>query len=130
MLLLTLLFEGRHLAHRRVLWFVENTAALSGVVKGTSRHPVLEKLIGLFWILAYRLQIEIWVEYVESDANWSDGISRELSMDTFSMEHGFRLRELIFTLPEWLQRSYAEMWAASRLWEDLPCVPYKGPSEW
>ncbi len=36
--------EGHTLRGREILWMVDNTAALGGVVKGTSGQPVLEKL--------------------------------------------------------------------------------------
>ena len=50
MLPLTLLAEAEALAQREVVWFVDNTAALSGVVKGSSGHAILERLIGAFWM--------------------------------------------------------------------------------
>ena len=113
MLPLTLLEEGEALARREVVWFVDNTAALSGVVKGSSSHRVLERLIGAFWILAYRSQVTVWIEYGTSGDNWSDGISRELDKDVFSREHGFSIEELQWE-PDTLMVSYPEFWEFQR----------------
>ena len=38
-------FESHAFAGREVLWFVDNTVALDGIIKGSSREPVLEKLV-------------------------------------------------------------------------------------
>ncbi len=116
MLPLVLLREGRALRGRDVQWMVDNTAALGSTVKGASGQPVLEQLIALFWILCYRFQIRVWLEYVDSEANWSDGISRNFGADTFANAHNFSVDELEFEY-SWLLRSYPELWLASRRFE-------------
>ena len=66
---------------------VDNTAALGGVVQGTSGQPSLERLVTLFWILSYRFRATVWVEYVDSQGDWSDGISRLFAADLFVAAH-------------------------------------------
>ena len=50
---------------RSVVWFVDNTAAMSAFVKGVSGNPHLEKIVGLTWIIAFHLSTTIWFEWVE-----------------------------------------------------------------
>ena len=108
-----LLEETERLCGRDVVWFVDNTAALSGCVKGGSKEPTLAKLVALFWVLCYRLDCRVWLEFVESDANWSDGISRDLDKDEFSKEHGFTTREYTPSL-DWLEWDYLTIWRKSK----------------
>ena len=86
--------EHARLRDRDVLWFVDNTAALAGVVKGTSGEPINERLIGQFWMAVSQIGARIWVEYLDSKGNWSDGISREFDQDEFVREKRVRVREL------------------------------------
>ena len=84
-----LLLEAAQRSVRRILWFVDNTAALGSVIRGTSAQPVLEKLVALHWMLAYHLRVEVWLGFANSDSNWSDGISRLYRDDPLAREYGF-----------------------------------------
>ena len=64
------------LANRRVLWLLDNTAALHSFVRGNSGHSVLDRSIAVTKFYQCHYGIDIWFEYVESEANWADGISR------------------------------------------------------
>ena len=75
---------------------VDNTAALGGVVKGTSGLPSLERLVTLFWILSYRFRATVWVEYVDSQGDWSDGISPLFAADPFAAAHVVQIAPLEF----------------------------------
>ena len=94
MIPLTLLQWPEAFRGRRVVWYVDNTSAMSAFVKGTSRALELEKLVNLFWMLAYHLECTVWFEWVDSESNWADGVSRQLAMDPFAQRHGFTLQEM------------------------------------
>ena len=47
-------------------------------------------------MLSYRFQTNIWLEFVESEANWADGISRLFGEDPFAARHGFQTSECAF----------------------------------
>jgi hypothetical protein len=100
-------------ADRDVLWFVDNTVALAGIVKGTSKEPVNEKLIGRFWMAAFRLRARIWVEYIDSKGNWADGISRKFEHDEFVREHQVEVRDLQHPF-SWFKERTDEAWEASK----------------
>ena len=70
-----------------VVWMVDNTAALGGVIKGASGLAVSEQLIATFWMLTFALDLRLWIEYVDSKGNWSDGISRDFGDDQNSVDH-------------------------------------------
>jgi len=97
---------------RDVVWFVDNTAALCGTVKGGSKNATLAKLIAMTWILCFRLNIRIWFEFVDSEANWSDGISRDFDEDIFAKTHEFATRPFVPNLV-WLTYNYSEIWKKS-----------------
>ena len=53
MLPLTLLRWPEAFRERRVVWFVDNTAAMAAFVRGASGNPQLERIVALFWILLF-----------------------------------------------------------------------------
>ena len=108
-----MLREARSLAGRRVLWFVDNTVALQSMIKGGSRHPVIDRAAHLFHLYAHGHQVDAWFEFVPSADNWSDGISRLQSADPFAKEHGFEIHPLQFHQAAW-QADLADLWQQVR----------------
>ena len=72
------------LRERSVLWFEDNAAVLSGLVKGTSGHAKLDSGAASIHLLLAALGARTWLEYVESGAKWSDGASRLLTFDPWA----------------------------------------------
>lgn len=66
------LFRDIDLVH-----FVNNQGALASLVSGTSKARDIGALACVWQIVTCARQIRPWGEYVESDANCSDGLSRE-----------------------------------------------------
>ena len=95
MLPILLYQESEHIAGRDIIWLVDNTAALGGIVKGASDLAVSELLIAFFWIKAFALKVRLWVEYIDSAGNWSDGISHEFGKDPYSQKHHFNTRGIV-----------------------------------
>ena len=90
-----ILAEGRlRLQHRRVLWFVDNTAALHCFIRGSSRNPAVARAVTSAHLHAYAWRFLIWFEFVESGSNWADDLSRMGEEDRFSREHGFEVLEM------------------------------------
>ncbi len=96
MLPLTMLHWAEIFRGRTVVWFIDNTLAMASFVKGASANEYLEKIVGTFWIAAYHLDCAIWLEWVDSDSNWADGVSRLYANDPFAKTHGFSLCEMPF----------------------------------
>ena len=84
---------------RPVLWFEDNAAVLAGLVKGSSSTADLDQGVAVIHLLLAALQVRVWFEYVESAANWSDGVSRELEKDPWAQANGFPVA--IAEVPLW-----------------------------
>ena len=95
MLPILLYQESEHIAGRDIMMLVDNTAAIGGIVKGASGLAVSELLIASFWIKAFALKVRLWVEYIDSARNWSDGISREFDKDPYSRKHYSNTRGIV-----------------------------------
>ena len=87
---------------------MDNTTALYAFVKGTSANASVERAAHIVHFMAYKLNIKIWFGFVDFDANWSDGISRELQDDVFSKEH-FALADLKMHTAWWTM-DLMELW--------------------
>ncbi len=94
---------------RRMVWYVVNTSALASFVKGASANPALEQIVGLFWMPAWHLDLRVWFEWVDSNSNWSDGVSREFDQDEFAARHGFHLQPMSSPDSHW-GGSWLEVW--------------------
>jgi len=77
---------------RSLLWFEDNSAVLSGLVKGASGHPMLDAGTATIHLLLASLGARAWFESVESDSNWSDGASRLLTDDPWAKANQFHVQ--------------------------------------
>ena len=73
----------------------------------------LEQIVGLFWMLAFQLDAQIWSEWIDSESNWSDGVSRDFQDDVFARDHNFELEPVSSITPEWSE-SWPRPWAFSQ----------------
>ena len=62
-----------------VLWFIDNTSALKGVIGGHSSIADSARICSAFHLLMQKLDARVWAEHVESAANIADEPSRELA---------------------------------------------------
>jgi hypothetical protein len=113
MLPLTLLAMPELFRGRDVIWYVDNTSAMAAFVKGASKNEHLERIVIVFWFCAFHLDSRIWIEWVDSGANWSDGLSREFERDPFIAEHGFAV-EPIAPDTKWWAGPLVQVWARIR----------------
>ncbi len=42
-----------------MVWYIDNTSAMASFVKGASKSEQLERIVGLFWMLAWHLDIQV-----------------------------------------------------------------------
>ena len=90
MILVALIDMAPILRGRRGIWYVDNVAALMAMVRGRANSPDLDRMAEILQGAMFALGIWLYFEWVESDANWSDGISREGLKDEWHMRNGFR----------------------------------------
>jgi hypothetical protein len=65
------------LQNQHVILWLDNSNALSALVKGYSEKLDITELAGTFWINSARLSISWWLDRVSSAANLSVGPSRQ-----------------------------------------------------
>ena len=79
------------LRHSRCVVFVDNVPALMALCNGSARSTSLDNMARVLHGLLFALKAEVYFEYVESDSNWTDEISRRGAKGTWSHSNGFRL---------------------------------------
>ena len=107
--LFALWHRRKDLANQRIIWFVDNTAALQSLVKGSSSNQILCRIVEAFHIICFHLKCRVWLEYVQSADNWSDGISRYGREDCLAKELGI----VIETFPcssKWFTSDLQAIW--------------------
>ena len=90
---------GAEMRNRDFYWFEDNSVVLAGLAKGNSNGAALDSGNAAIHLLMAGFRARGWFEYVESKANWSDGASRLLELDDWSLRHGFRMSR--GTIPTW-----------------------------
>ena len=60
-----------------VIWFVDNEAACSTLVRGASRESDVNDIAELTHLHSLKLRCRIWYEWIDSKSNPSDGLSRQ-----------------------------------------------------
>ena len=91
--------------------YIDNVSALSGFVRGGCKAPDVDRAAAVVAIVSALLGCRVWFEYVESDANWSDSLSRSLGECTWCSANHFALRQV--AVPSW-------PWSMD--WDQLPAV--------
>eukprot|EP00438_Fugacium_kawagutii_P032679 Skav221340 [mRNA] locus=scaffold1845:52003:52989:+ [translate_table: standard] len=77
----------------KVVWFVDNVAALMSLIKGCSDNPELDFMAQAVHLLMFYLRCFSFFEWVPSASNWSDGISRDDFRDDWLNFHKFRVHQ-------------------------------------
>ena len=73
----------------RGIWFVDNIAALMALVRGRSDSQSLDLLARQIHAALFAIGVDIYFEWVASEDNWSDGISRTGLADQWHQQNGF-----------------------------------------
>ena len=108
-ILLAIQYEAGAWRGRDVIWFVDNSVALSAMTKGSSNSVAIDEAAVSLQLLCARLRLRIWWEYIESKSNWADKLSRERD-DAWLRSQGFSIQAC--ALGEWPWATTAEdRWA-------------------
>ena len=74
------IFRDR-LTRRDITWYVDNTAALTALVKTSSVTADNSPMAHISGLLATLIQARVWYEWVPTHQNASDGLSRDGWLD-------------------------------------------------
>ena len=80
---------------------IDSECALDALIKGNSKFEDVIELIRIFWDLIARYNIEIYLDRVSTDANPSDGMSRDGEQEARDL--GWDIEEA--KIPEELNRN-------------------------
>ena len=92
--LTALVLSPELLAGREIVWFVDNEAALSSLVRGTSRAEDVGHIAACTQLAMMEHSCSAWYEWIDSASNPSDGLSRDGVLDEWTIEQGWDLTEI------------------------------------
>ena len=99
--------HGPQLCEHDLLWFIDNEAAVSALIRGASTQEDVHLIAQFSHAVTHALKCRIWYEWVDSASNPSDGLSRDGLQDAWSVNQPWDLQEFIFP-PELLPESFLE----------------------
>ena len=97
------IYHKSQLAHRDVIWFVDNLGPLSVLVKGNSSQFDAGVVTATAHLLWSRLNMRVWLEWVASDDNCSDGLSRNGLADEWTLQQKPAWECVELTPPSWFK---------------------------
>ena len=77
-----------------VVWFCDNEAAVSSLIRGGSRAEDVGALAAAANLRAAELGIRIWFEWVDTTSNPADGLSRDGVRDAWTRAQGWQVQEV------------------------------------
>ena len=84
---------------RDVLWFIDNEAAAATLIRGASREKDVCEIAECTHLLWAHLRCRVWVEWIDSDSNPSDGLSRDGIMDQWCLSRDIPI--IVAAPPPW-----------------------------
>ena len=81
-------------AMRDSIWFVDNSAAVSTLIRGSAKPEDIDNLSALVTLQNAIFQHSCWFEWIDSDSNPSDGLSRLGLEDPWTTEQGWELHDV------------------------------------
>ena len=74
---------------KRGVWFVDNIAALMALVRGRGNSESLDQMALRIHAALFSIRAWVYFEWVSSESNWADGISRDGLADPWQQRHRF-----------------------------------------
>ena len=85
-----------HLYDQDVNYFVDSQSAVEALIKGTCSASDVADIANVAHLLWLLLRTRVWIEWVDSDSNPSDGLSRDGLSDAWTTQQGWALSEVEF----------------------------------
>ena len=80
-------------AHKELLWFIDNESAVSSLIRGGSKAEDVGQLAAATHLALIERQCAAWFEWIDSDSNPADGLSRDGLLDQWTIQQGWELLE-------------------------------------
>jgi len=85
--------EPWRFAGKDVMWFIDNEAACSSMIRGSSSQEDIGIISGVTHFLMLQHDVRIWYEWVDSKSNPADGLSRDGLGCPWTLKQGWLLSE-------------------------------------
>ena len=82
---MALRFEEERVQGQDLILFIDNQGAMTALITGASRAEDAAWMVHVQHLLWCRLRVRVWIEWVDSDSNPSDGLSREGVTDPWTV---------------------------------------------
>ena len=82
-----------HFAQRELLWFIDNESAVSSLIRGGSKAQDVGHLAAATHLALIEERCMAWFEWIDSDSNPADGLSRDGLLDQWTIQQGWELLE-------------------------------------
>ena len=89
-----ILVQGHQWRGRDLIWFIDNEAACSSMVRGGSTADDVSEVAALAHLLLLVFEIQVWFEWIDSDSNPSDGLSRDGLDDAWTLKQSWNLQQV------------------------------------
>ena len=77
---------AEHLQGADVIWFIDNEAAASAGIRSSSGLPEVDIMIQAAHWMWMELDVRVWIEWIDSLSNPSDGLSRAGWEDAWTLQ--------------------------------------------
>ena len=84
------------LASQSILWFIDNEAAAAALIRASTSEADVLTMVQQAHLQFSRLQARTWFEWIDSESNPADGLSRDGLQDTWTSSQPWRLQEFPF----------------------------------
>jgi hypothetical protein len=90
------LLDADSLISKSVIWFIDNEAATAALIRASTSEPDVLTLVQQAHLQFSRLQTRIWFEWIDTESNPADGLSRDGTNDEWTLSQHWLLREFPF----------------------------------
>eukprot|EP00434_Breviolum_minutum_P002108 symbB.v1.2.001863.t2/scaffold77.1/size347087/34 len=86
---------------RQIIAFIDNQPGQTALLKGYGRDPTINNILAVYWAVVSRLQLDIHLEWVKSDLNISDAVSRHDVRQANELQWQLRWQDRLLLLTDW-----------------------------
>ena len=91
-----------------VVWFIDNESAVASLIKASSDQPDVHRIVQTSQAVLQALGARTWFEWIDTESNPSDGLSRDGLLDVWTQSQGWSLKDYSFP-PELLPDTFSSL---------------------
>ena len=90
------------------MWFIDNESAVASLIKASSDQPDVHRIVQTSQAVLQALGARTWFEWIDTESNPSDGLSRDGLFDVWTQSQGWSLKDYSFP-PELLPDTFSSL---------------------